>query len=308
MALDKNIITKRLTYIKYLYQQGVEQSKLPEVIAGFALMQFHDCIEMFLLLVAENLGKKDYSKWSFMQYWTEITTLTMRDAMNTMKQRRVSLKHHGAFPSHDDVVECRINVGTFLQENVRTQFDIDFDSISLVDLISYESVRSPLSIAVQNMNNDKLYDSLVQSRIAFDNLLEDYEGTKMHWYHSIFEIGKKQSNKYKDFVKNASLKNANNNMVWFKEISETTNELRDVAKITALGIDFKKYALFKAVTPHIIRFIGDGYSIESEDLLSERVNISDDLCNICINFVIDSAVKLQETDYDLSAYLKSKKS
>lgn len=42
MALDKTIITKRLTYIKYLYQQGVEQSKLPEVIAGFALMQFHD--------------------------------------------------------------------------------------------------------------------------------------------------------------------------------------------------------------------------------------------------------------------------
>lgn len=154
------------------------------------------------------------------------------------------------------------------------------------------------------MNNGKLYDSLVQSRIAFSNLLEDYEGTKMHWYHSILEIGKKQGDKYKNFVKNASLKNANNNMAWFKEISETTNELRDVAKITALGIDFKKYALFKAVTPHIIRFIGEGDSIESEESLSKRVNISEDLCNICINFVIESAVKLQETDYDLSEYLK----
>ena len=259
---------------------------------------------MFLLLVAENLGKKEYTKWTFMQYWTEIGTLTMRDAMNTMKQRRVSLKHHGSFPSHDDVVECRINVGTFLRENVQIQFGIDFDTISLVDLVSYESVRSPLSIAVQNMADGKLYDSLVQSHIAFSNLLEDYEETKMHWYHSILEIGKKQGDKYKNFVKNASLKNANNNMVWFKEISETTNELRDVAKITALGIDFKKYALFKAVTPHIIRFIGEGCDIESETSLSKRVNISEDLCRICINFVIDSAVKLQETDYDLSEYLK----
>lgn len=207
MALDKTIITKRLTYIKYLYQQGVEQSKLPEVIAGFALMQFHDCIEMFLLLVAENLGKKDYAKWSFMQYWTEIGTLTMRDAMNTMKQRRVSLKHHGSFPSHDDVVECSINVGTFLHENVQNQFGIDFDTISLVDLVSYESARSPLSIAVQNMADGKLYDSLVQSRIAFSNLLEDYEGTKMHWYHSILEIGKKQGDKYKNFVKNTCWRN-----------------------------------------------------------------------------------------------------
>lgn len=306
MALDKTLITKRLTYIKYLYQQGVEQSKLPEVIAGFALLQFHDCLEMFLLLTAENLGKKDYNKWSFMQYWTEIKTLTMRDAMNTMKQRRVSLKHHGAFPSHDDVVECRINVGTFLRENVRIQFGIDFNAISLVDLISYESVKSPLSIAVQNMNNGKLYDSMVKARIAFDNLLEDYEGTKKHWFHSILEIGKKQGNKYKDFVKNVSSKNANNNMVWFKEISETTNELREVAKITALGIDFKKYALFKAVTPYIIRFMGEGYEVESEDSLSNRVNLSEDLCNICINFVIDSAVKLQVTDYDLSVYLKNK--
>lgn len=49
---------------------------------------------------------------------------------------------------------------------------------------------------------------MVQTRIAFDNLLEVYEGTKVHWYHSILEIGKKQGNKYKDFVKNAFLKNA----------------------------------------------------------------------------------------------------
>ena len=195
----------------------------------------------------------------------------------------------------------------FIRLSSQNQFGIDFDTISLVDLVSYESVRSPLSIAVQNMADGKLYDSLVQSRIAFSNLLEDYEGTKMHWYHSILEIGKKQGDKYKNFVKNASLKNANNNMAWFKEISETTNELRDVAKITALGIDFKKYALFKAVTPHIIRFIGEGDSIESEESLSKRVNISEDLCNICINFVIESAVKLQETDYDLSVYLRNTK-
>ena len=120
------------------------------------------------------------------------------------------------------------------------------------------------------------------------------------------ESGKKQGNKYEDFVKNASVKTANNNIVWFEEISETTHELRDVAKITALGIDFKKYALFKAVTPHIIRFIEED-DIESEESLSERVNISEDLCNICINFVIESAVKLQETDYDLSVYLRNTK-
>lgn len=306
MAVEKSIAIKRLTYIKYLYQQGLEQSKLPETIAGFALMQFHDCVEMFLLLVAENLDKKKFHDWKFMEFWANIDSLTMRDAMDVMKQRRVSLKHHGSFPSHDDVVECCINVGTFLRENIKKQFDIDFDSISLIDLISFESVKDLLLTASNELSDGNFYNSLTHSRLAFDALLDEYEGNKQHWYHSIFDVGKKQSKKYEQFVKDVSLKNREqSNKKWFEEMTETVNELRSVTKITALGIDYKKYALFKAVTPYITRFIGDGYNVECVTSLSSRVNLSENLCSMCLNFVIDSAVKLQDSDYDISKYVNN---
>ena len=88
-------------------------------------------------------------------------------------------------------------------------------------------------------------------------------------------------------------------------MTETVNELRSVTKITALGIDYKKYALFKAVTPYITRFIGDGYNVECVTSLSSRVNLSENLCSMCLNFVIDSAVKLQDSDYDISKYVNN---
>lgn len=306
MAVEKSIAIKRLTFIKYLYQQGLEQSKLPETIAGFALMQFHDCVEMFLLLVAENLDKKKFHDWKFMEFWANIDSLTMRDAMDVMKNRRVSLKHHGSFPSHDDVVECCINVGTFLRENIKIQFDVDFDSISLIDLISFEKVKKLLQDASNELQNGNLHASLTQSRLAFDELLDEYEGSKQHWFHSIFEVGRKQGNRYESFVRDASLKNkGQSNKKWFEEITEAVNELRNATKINALGIDYKKYALFKAVTPHITRFIGEGNNVECEKSLSNRVNLSVDLCSMCINFVIDSAVKLQDSDYDIATYVKN---
>ena len=234
MALDNSIVIKRLTYIKYLYQQGTEQSKLSETIAGFALMQFHDSVEMFLLLVAENLGKEKFRDWKFMEFWSKIDSLTMRDAMEAMKNRRVSLKHHGSFPSHDDVVECCINVGTFLRENVKIQFNIDFDSISLIDLISYESVKNLLQAASTELGNGNLHASLTQSRLAFDDLLDEYEGSKQHWFHSIFDVGKKQGKRYESFVRDVSLKNKEQtNKKWFEEMTETVNELRNATKITA---------------------------------------------------------------------------
>ena len=56
--LDKEIIIRRLAIIKYLYNLGAQQSMQVDMVAGFSILSFHDCAEMFLLLVAENKGMK----------------------------------------------------------------------------------------------------------------------------------------------------------------------------------------------------------------------------------------------------------
>lgn len=302
--MDIQIITRRLTLIKYLYIQGVEQSKKAETISGFSLMHFHDAVEMFLLLVAENLGRRNFQKWDFMKYWQEIPTLTMEPQMSSMKDRRRSIKHHGAFPSHDDVDECRINVGTFLTDNTRIQFDIDFSDISLVNLVSFEKTRGYLKESQEQLKNCNYYQCLLFTRQAFIALLEEFENTKENWFHSIFNIGQEPRQTYKKTVKAIDKKEFDRNIVWFDDIDKTVKELRNVAKLIAIGVDYKRYALFNAVAPNGWRDIyGEFHVRESEEYFNRIVKANEELCNMCINFVIDCAVKFQDSDYDTSKYL-----
>lgn len=302
--MDIQIITRRLTLIKYLYNQGVEQSKKAETIAGFSLMHFHDAVEMFLLLVAENLGRQNFQKWEFMKYWQEIPTLTMETQMSSMKNRRRSLKHHGAFPSHDDVDECRINVGAFLAENSKIQFDIDFSDISLIEMISFEKTREYLKEAQEKLNCNDYYHSLFFARQSFIELLNEFENTKEDWYKSIFNIGREPRQTYKEAIRAIDKEKYERNVVWFDDIDKTVKELRTAVKLTAIGVDYKKYALFNAVAPNGWRDMNGVFHVrESEEYFNKKVKASEELCNMSIDFIINCAVKLQDSDYDTSKYL-----
>lgn len=45
--------TKRLSFIKYLFNLGVEQSHKPEPLCWASVLTFHDSVELFLQLSAE---------------------------------------------------------------------------------------------------------------------------------------------------------------------------------------------------------------------------------------------------------------
>ena len=301
--LDKQIITRRLTLIKYLYCQGVEQSKKAETIAGFSLLHFHDAVEMFLLLVAENLGEKKFQDWSFMQFWKEIPDLTMEAQMNSMKNRRVSLKHHGAFPSHDDIEECRINVGTFLKENTKIQFSIDFSDISLADLVSFKETKNNLNKAQIKLKEGDYFQCLIFTRIAFVELLNEFENTKDKWYSSILEIGEDPRDTYKEAIRAIDERAYYHNVEWFDGIDKTVKELRNVVKLTAIGVDYKRYALFNVVAPKVYKWNGEYHSDRNKENFYGTVKANEELCEMCINFIIDTAIKLQESDYDTSKYI-----
>lgn len=47
MTLDK-AVTRRLAFIRYLFNRAVEQSKKSEPLSSVSLLMFHDAIELFL--------------------------------------------------------------------------------------------------------------------------------------------------------------------------------------------------------------------------------------------------------------------
>ena len=305
--LDKAIIIKRLTIIKRLYKIGIEQSMQEGTFAGFSLLPFHDSVEMFLLLVAEDHGKKGVAKMAFMEFWNEFPTLTMAASMEKLKDRRASLKHQGLFPSKMDIVESRITITQFFRENTLKQFEVDFDSISLADLIEFPNIKEYIQNAETFLNENNIFESLYNARVGFEELLSTYESDKMQWYKSIFNVGEKIGTGYENIVPRKEINKAR----WFDQVTKTTNAIRDVLKISALGIDYKKYALFNFITPTIILTQNPANGKKSYSLLESAAyfestkSIKQEDCRFCIDFVIDCALKLQEFQFNIKDYSKS---
>lgn len=307
--MDKAIIISRLAKIKYLYKIGIEQSKQVNALAGFSLLAFHDSAEMFLLLVLEEKGdprpkNKRSEKISFMGFWDLFEDLTLKESMDKLKERRKNIKHKGLFPSASDIEESRITITQFFRENTLKQFGEDFDSISLANLIEFPNIKEYVQKAETFLNENNTYECLCNTRIGFEELLSTYESDKMEWYNSIFNVGEKIGTGFEKIVPRKEINKAR----WFEQVTKTTNAMRDVLKISALGIDYKKYSLFNFLTPDIIVACSiDGkkiFRLESADSFENKISLKVEDCRFCIDFVIDSALKLQEFQFNIKDYLK----
>lgn len=306
--INKEIIIRRLALVKYLYLRGVETSKQSDLVAGFSILSFHDCIEMFLILAAENRNVKNFKSIPFMQFWNEIPELTLRSQIEALKDRRVAIKHRGQFPSRQDIDISRINTTDFLEENTLTIFGMNFYSISLADMIVNDAVKTLIKSAESKLAEGDVYGSLCESRLAFHILFTEYESNKSphQYWDSLLNVGKSVKDEYKKLVGNDSKLGAD----WFKRITETTNQLRDILKYTALGVDYRKYVLFMTVTPDVTFYCKQNeYGVEPHFLKQEIYEatkyLRSDNAQFCIDFIIECSLKIQDFDFDVSKIYKS---
>lgn len=300
--LDNSILIRRLAVIKYLFNLGVQQSFQVDTVAGFSILAFHDSLEMFLQLVAENKGDK--ASDNFMSFWDKYPELTLKESIRNLKDRRVNIKHKGLFPSKNDIELSRISVTNFFEQNTPIQFGFNFEDVSLSSLISYDKVKHYIELAEKHLRKNEFYDSLVNSKMAFLELLSTYESSKyLGVSSSIINIGDKVGNEYQKLIGNDDKLGRR----WFKTISDTTNNLRDILKITALGIDYRKYTFFNIVTPETSLYCtkeGMEYHSISKEYFETRHSVRAQDCQFCIDFVIDSSLKLQEFDYDIKSIFR----
>jgi hypothetical protein len=297
--LNKDIITKRLALIKYLYKIGVAQSIQAEPISSFSILSLHDSIEMYLKLLAEHLNIKSDS-FNFLDYWTSIPSLTLKESMRNLNARRVNIKHKGLLPSKSDIEISRVNATDFFEQNTITQFGVNFNEISLFSLIQYDNVRERLEEAQKALDENRIENCIEVVAIAFDELTYSYENSKSSYYgHSPFYFGKdltflsafsigigrdwddKVGRKLGEFV---------------DKVKDSLEGIQKAVKIMSFGIDYKKFVKFKLLTPIITRTMGGRHVAE----VWGTKKWTKENCQYCIDFVLESSLKLQEFDFDIN--------
>ena len=297
---------KRLAFVKYLYNVGVEQSKKAEPFCWASVLTFHDAVELFLELASEYIDiHKRIKNIKFMEYWGLINPvlkgkgkdeLAHKIPIDRLNGARVALKHHGTPPSKSAIEDFRTSVTEFFERNTLIVFDTRFSEISLIALVQNEASQGRLIQAQQLISEGKIDDALARVAVSFAQLIDDYEDRKKDEFgRSPFFLGRV----YSPDVDAEALEDVETSLV---EIVDSIDNLQDAVKILCLGLDFRRYARFKLLTPGVIRRkSGEGkkrYLVHRSRRGSKGKPSSEDAL-FCIDFVIESAIVLQEFDFEV---------
>ena len=297
--MNSDEIIKRLAFIKYLQSVGQEQSEKPEPMCWASILTFHDVVELYLQLVAEYVQvKKRLSDVHFMEYWELINPelkklnkpeLSQKISMERLNKARVDFKHYGNAPSKTAITnDFGLNTKNFLEESTAKIFGFNFSEVSLVELVNCENVKKDLIKAEELLKTNNLNEALNTVAIAFVKLIDDYEGRKTDkWGYSPFSLGTAISNFDFDLGESG------------RSIKESIDALKEAIKIIGFGIDFKRYGMFKYLTPHVYQYVGGRYEVSSINEDASKTMTADKI-RFCIDFVIESALTLQEFDYGLT--------
>lgn len=292
-------VMQRLAFIKYLYNTAVTQSKLPEPLGAASLLLFHDCIELFLRLSTEYLNTGGRTP-AFMDYWDLIEgklkgkKLEQKESMRRLNKLRVSLKHEGSLPSKMDITTFRENAKNFFEGNSPLIFEIEFHEISMVRLVDYVPAKENLLKATALQKKGNLEEALGHISIAFYQLIDNYEQSAYaNFGQSPFFFGESMAAESSFLIGVGDQRLSR----FVDKVKNSVDAMQSALKILSLGIDYRKYSKFRMLVPYVEKKQGGEYTI----IRLNKGNRSFSLTgyNYCQQFVVDSAIRLQDFDLEI---------
>ncbi len=302
-SLSKDTI-RRLAFIKYLLNVAIGQSRQPEPLAAASILTFHDSIELLLQLACEHLDAETKKRTEFLQYWEILKSkipgngLTQKESMKRLNNSRVALKHYGTLPTKQAIEAFRASAINFFEDNTPLVFGIELDSISMVNLIKYEAVKTRLKQAEVFKEESDLEKAMVEIAIAFEQLLKSYEASKRSQFGlSPFFFGPDLT-----FLSSFHMRLQNQDILgsgfyslseFVDEVGESLKTMQKAIKILSFGLDYRKYTRFQLLVPYVHQTTDGkyhGYKKRDETPSIEEYDF-------CYNFIIESAIHLQDFDY-----------
>lgn len=289
MPIDKTVM-ERLVFLKSLHQEAIQQSHRQMPLASVSVLTFHDAIELFLYLAAEEVDTKADS--NILQCLNNIEQKTGQDlhgysGIKRLKEARVGLKHFANRPDYRDIESYRIIVDSFFEENTPKIFGFEYSEVKLAQLVMFDEAREFI-LEAENLADQNEWDKAMgHLAYAHDRLISEYRDRSMfnldYSPYPIFSVRRGFNDRQSD------------------ELQDVFNDISDVLLYVSLGIDYSRYSRFKYLTPSLTGnhdpnnafgkyqpFL-DNYSYDEFPVGSY---------DFCLDFIIELALSLQNLDFD----------
>ena len=294
---------RRLAFAKYLIEIGNINADNVLPYSATALLNFHDALEFLFDLILDDNGiyPKNGKEFSFMNMFNKCNKILenkdvekspLGASLNKLKNKRVDIKHKGSFPSSQDIDEAKYTTINLFKDFCLKFYELDYNGIDLIYVLDDSRTKDCLLNIKNCTENIEIIDNL---SLAFAYLLKDFESTKnIPLGKSPYQLTEKRQLTAQDI-----------GLGEFKSISdfiEITNDniqsLEENLKIVAFGIDYNKYAQFKFLIPiNITWIISNDEPIRTLKYKPLKLDINQ--IEFCKNFIIESALKLQQFDFKI---------
>lgn len=318
------IIYRQLVLLKAFYQHGIYHSKIQSPLDNMlAIHHFDMCNEFVLRIISESIKIKKETKVItlgalYEQIYTQLKEkkrieLNYKKQIITVRQIRNDVQHNAETKTQESVNRCSTYTFDFLNDTIKKVFNIDFDDINLVELISETKIKNRMIKALKLIKEEKYKDALgliincfgekiynFKEKIDLHSETALFSSTVAYDFHKMIEIpfshissaieinnlpnirdvdlnmGKliKAIQKNNEYIKSI---NEDISKTINNKLEEVTNSLIKDYMIIALNINLLKYSEYKKTIDWMI----------SDEVLGKK-DVED-----CFDFVIEVILKIE---------------
>ena len=284
-------LVRRLTLPKFLFGQAkTALGRFSPYSGGLATSLLQDTVEAFLRILSVH-GRVDIKESaSFPDLIDKVgakfpVVIEHRAAILRLNRARVNFKHHGLAVSHEEATGFVITVEGFLSEVSVEALDVEFESISLISQIDHTRTRNWLRKAENLRHSGDYRESLSCASKAMTVYLSYSARWARTWREDVFHFypyGIDAGSNLEDLAE------------WTKGLIEPIVEHLD---LIIQGVDIALYRRFLSLVPRSVLTLAN--TITSNRYPASVVPSEEDV-HFCIEFVVDSALRMRENRFPIA--------
>lgn len=295
----KKVTYRRLVLSKQLYLHGLSHSNdngsLNKMIA---IHNFHNAIEITLraIILAYEIRTDKQLNIDFETMLKEIDDhdvfrsnkikLPYRQEVRSLNTTRNMVQHQAFEPESATMDDWKVFTKKFLIKSFEKYFDINFDSISFIDIVSDESLKSLLKVADRLISNKDYLNSIVSSKLAFmlsSNCIADFlpnEGFNSDFFaiSNLGRVMRSLDNRISQDIENT-----------IRNIYKGIKSAKKYAALLSSGIHLAEYKRFEKLTPHVAFTLDGNYVVQQ----SKEYESNEEKARLVLNFVVSAIVTWQ---------------
>jgi hypothetical protein len=230
----------QLLLSKRLFIEGSKfAQKLDSVSSGLAISLFQDAVEIYVwaLIKDKNISVKDNFNFTTNLDAIDKAGITMPDRSKLLElnKARVNFKHYGNLPASEDAQKFKIYTEGFLQAASLEHFSLDFDDISLVDLMPFDKIKEYLKLAESKLVSSDTEGAVQQLSIAKTLLFRELDRHIPAVDHNLKYIDRT----FEQMIPGAP------RISGFSYIANYLNLLREISMITLLQLSIEDYTFLR---------------------------------------------------------------